>query len=103
MCPLKTNSLASLKVIYSTGSPLQPENFDYVYKNIKQDVLLGSITGGTDIVSLFAGHNATLPVHRGEIQCRCLGMAIEAWDDNGNQVFDGPGDLVCTSHSLLFI
>ena len=52
--------------------------------------------GGTDIVSLFAGHNSAEPVYRGEIQCRCLGMKVEAWDDNGNALFDVPGDLVCS-------
>ncbi|KAI8908028.1 hypothetical protein EDD86DRAFT_208747 [Gorgonomyces haynaldii] len=88
--------LDSLKVVYSTGSPLKPESFDYVYKNIHSNVCLGSITGGTDIISLFAGHNTALPVHRGEIQCRSLGMAIESWNEQGKPVFDEPGDLVCT-------
>lgn len=64
--------LKSLKIIYSTGSPLKPESYDYVYKFIKKDVCLSSITGGTDIISLFAGHNIAGPVYRGEIQCRCL-------------------------------
>lgn len=64
--------LKSLKVIYSTGSPLKPESFDYIYENVKRNVCLGSITGGTDIISLFAGHNVSLPVYRGEIQCICL-------------------------------
>ncbi|KAI9012847.1 hypothetical protein BC832DRAFT_548173 [Gaertneriomyces semiglobifer] len=88
--------LSKIRTIYSTGSPLKPESFDYVYQHIKRDVLLGSITGGTDIVSLFAGHNAALPVYRGEIQCRCLGMSIEAWDDAGKPVIGQSGDLVCT-------
>ena len=61
----KHTSLATLRAIYSTGSPLQPESYDYVYKHIKTDVMLASITGGTDIVSLFAGHNTALPVYRG--------------------------------------
>ncbi|KAI9095263.1 hypothetical protein DFS34DRAFT_191801 [Phlyctochytrium arcticum] len=94
--PAKSHKLTHLRTIYSTGSPLKPESFDYVYKHIKKDVLLGSITGGTDIVSLFAGHNAALPVYRGEIQCRCLGMSVEAWDDDGKPVLDVPGDLICT-------
>ncbi|TPX55051.1 hypothetical protein PhCBS80983_g05642 [Powellomyces hirtus] len=94
--PMKTHKLEDLRIIYSTGSPLKPESFDYVYQQIKKDVLLGSITGGTDIVSLFAGHNAALPVYRGEIQCRCLGMSIEAWDDAGKNVTDQSGDLTCT-------
>ncbi|KAJ3152306.1 hypothetical protein HDU89_001526 [Geranomyces variabilis] len=94
--PIQTHKLTNLRIIYSTGSPLKPESFDYVYNKVKKDVLLGSITGGTDIVSLFAGHNTALPVYRGEIQCRCLGMAIEAWDDAGKDVADQSGDLTCT-------
>ncbi|RUS31282.1 acetoacetate-CoA ligase [Jimgerdemannia flammicorona] len=77
------HNLSTLRAVYSTGSPLKPESFDFVYSAVKKDVLLGSITGGTDICSLFAGHNAALPVYRGEIQCRCLGMKIEAWDGQG--------------------
>ncbi|KAJ3015842.1 hypothetical protein HKX48_004346 [Thoreauomyces humboldtii] len=94
--PIKTHKLSKLRILYSTGSPLKPESFDYVYRHIKKDILLGSITGGTDIVSLFAGHNAALPVYRGEIQCRCLGMSIEAWDDAGKPVMNQSGDLTCT-------
>ncbi|KAI8845310.1 hypothetical protein BJ741DRAFT_587588 [Chytriomyces cf. hyalinus JEL632] len=93
--PIVSHDLSSIKVIYSTGSPLHPEQFDYVYSKIKTDVVLGSITGGTDICSLFAGHNVEGPVHRGEIQCRSLGMAIEAWNDEGKPVLGQPGDLVC--------
>lgn len=81
--PRETCNLSTLKAIYSTGSPLKPESYDFVYRDVKEDVLLGSITGGTDICSLFAGHNVALPVYRGEIQCRCLGMKIEAWDGQG--------------------
>ena len=77
--PRDVAGLETLRMIFSTGSPLLPENFDFVYDNIKRDVLLGSITGGTDIVSLFAGHCVGLPVKRGEIQCRSLGMAVESW------------------------
>ena len=95
--PLNEFNLITLKAILSTGSALKPSSFDYIYQKIKKDVLVGSITGGTDIVSLFAGHNSAGPVYRGEIQCRCLGMAVEAWDDSGNPVIDKPGDLVCTS------
>ncbi|KAG0003727.1 hypothetical protein BGZ65_001406 [Modicella reniformis] len=91
--PRKRNDLSSLHSIYSTGSPLKPESFDFVYDNIKQDVLLGSITGGTDICSLFACHNAVLPVYRGEIQCRALGMKIEAWSAPQSPVFGASGDL----------
>jgi acetoacetyl-CoA synthetase len=70
--PIEKYSLNMLRDIYSTGSPLRGENFDFVYQYIKKDVCLGSITGGTDIVSLFAGHNHTLPVYRGEIQSRVI-------------------------------
>ncbi|KAG2221758.1 hypothetical protein INT45_003398 [Circinella minor] len=88
--------LNTLKAIYSTGSPLKPESFDFVYEHIKKDVVLGSITGGTDICSLFAGHNTSLPVYRGEIQCICLGFKIEAWADANKPVQAESGDLVCT-------
>lgn len=82
--PRDTHSLASLHTILSTGSPLKPQSYDYVYSQIKSDVLLGSITGGTDIISCFAGQNPTLPVHRGEIQARNLAMAVECWNESGN-------------------
>lgn len=59
--------------------------------------MLGSITGGTDIISLFAGHHINLPVYRGEIQCRCLGMDVQAWDEEGKEVFDTAGELVCAT------
>ncbi|KAJ3275584.1 hypothetical protein HDV01_007587 [Terramyces sp. JEL0728] len=88
--------LSSIHSIYSTGSSLKPASYDFIYKKIKKDVLVASITGGTDIVSLFAGHNSALPVYRGEIQCITLGMAVEAWNDAGDPVIDKPGDLVCT-------
>ncbi|KAI8346988.1 hypothetical protein B0O80DRAFT_392144 [Mortierella sp. GBAus27b] len=94
--PRQHNNLSTLHSIYSTGSPLKPESFDFVYENIKQDLLLGSITGGTDICSLFACHNSILPVYRGEIQCRALGMKIEAWTGFGSAVFGSSGDLVCS-------
>ncbi|KAJ1336484.1 acetoacetate-CoA ligase [Batrachochytrium salamandrivorans] len=94
--PAETHNLSTLHSIYSTGSPLSPEGYEYVYSSISKNVLLGSITGGTDIVSLFAGHNSAIPVYRSEIQCRCLGMSVEAWDENCKAVYDEPGDLVCT-------
>jgi len=111
--PKEHASLVTLKAIYSTGSPLHPDSFTYVYNHIKHDVMLSSITGtarahtgptsargrlpyrarrrrvparhpgGTDIVSLFAGHNTALPVYRGEVQCRCLGMKVESWTEDG--------------------
>ncbi|SAM00002.1 hypothetical protein [Absidia glauca] len=95
--PMDLCKLDKLKAVYSTGSPLKPESFDFVYEHIKKDVMLGSITGGTDICSLFAGHNAALPVYRGEIQCICLGMKIEAWTDDKKSVKGAAADLVCTS------
>lgn len=89
--------LDTLKAVYSTGSPLKPESFDFVYEHIKKDIMLGSITGGTDICSLFAGHNAALPVYRGEIQCICLGMNIQAWHDINKPVYASAADLVCVT------
>lgn len=94
--PKNTNKLDSLKWIFSTGSPLKPSSFEYVYQSIKQDVIVGSITGGSDIISLFCGHNANLPVYCGQIQCRHLGMAIECWNEDGHPVYDECGELVCT-------
>jgi len=94
--PIKTHNLSSLHTILSTGSPLKPASFDYVYSSIKADVLLGSISGGTDIISCFAGQNPTVPVYRGEIQTRNLGMAVESWNDEGEAVYDESGELVCT-------
>ncbi|KAG4436664.1 hypothetical protein IFR05_007843 [Cadophora sp. M221] len=89
--------LSSLKAIYSTGSPLAPSTFNYVYEAFPPSINLGSITGGTDIVSLFGAPCPLLPVYSGEIQCSGLGMAIEAWSPSGEAVPDGEeGDLVCT-------
>ncbi len=88
--------LAQLRAVLSTGSPLAPESYDWVYREVKADLLLGSISGGTDIVSCFALSNPTLPVRRGELQCRGLGMAVEVWDGDGCPVVDEPGELVCT-------
>jgi acetoacetyl-CoA synthetase len=84
--------------MYSTGSPLSPESFDYVYQCIKPDLHLASISGGTDIMSCFAIGNPTQPVYRGEMQCRGLGMAVEVWDEYGNALPAGSqemGELVC--------
>lgn len=88
-------SLKSLRVLLSTGSPLSPEGFDYVYSSIKSDLQLSSISGGTDIVSSFVGGAPTLPVWRGEIQASCLGMAVEVWDEEGRSVREEKGELVC--------
>ena len=81
----------------STGSPLVPESFDYVYESIKQDLLLSSISGGTDIVSCFVLGSPLLPVYRGEIQCRGLGLKVEVYDDEGKPVIGEKGELVCSA------
>jgi acetoacetyl-CoA synthetase len=92
----QTHKLSHLKSILSTGSVLCPESYDYVYEYIKQDVCLSSISGGTDILSCFALGAPTLPVRRGELQCKGLGMQVEIWDDRGNKVKNQKGELVCT-------
>jgi acetoacetyl-CoA synthetase len=92
----KTHNLKELHTIGSTGSPLMPETFDYIWKNIKQDVQISSLSGGTDIVSCFVMGNPISPVHRGEIQGSALGMAIDIFDENGNSISTEPGELVCT-------
>ncbi|KAI0335499.1 acetoacyl-CoA synthetase [Cubamyces sp. BRFM 1775] len=94
--PAEHHKLSTLRHIYSTGSPLAPHLFDFVYEHISSHVLLASITGGTDICSLFAGMCTALPVFRGEIQCRLLGMAVEAFTPAGTPAGpDEPGELVC--------
>jgi acetoacetyl-CoA synthetase len=95
--PATELDLSSIRAILSTGSPLLPENFDYVYQHIKKDVQLASISGGTDIVSCFALGAPTLPVYRGELQCRGLGMAVQIFDDRGQPVRGDRGELVCTA------
>jgi acetoacetyl-CoA synthetase len=94
--PRQTHKLAQLRAMLSTGSPLVPEGFDYVYANIKQDLQLASVSGGTDIISCFVLGNPNGPVHRGEIQCAGLGMAVDVFDDLGRQVRGQKGELVCT-------
>ena len=94
--PKDTHDLSTLKTLMSTGSPLNPEGFDYVYDAIKEDICLSSISGGTDLISCFVLGNPTLPVWRGEIQCKGLGMDIAVFDDRGNEVESGvKGELVC--------
>ncbi|NCF58747.1 MAG: acetoacetate--CoA ligase [Gammaproteobacteria bacterium] len=88
--------LPDLRAVLSTGSPLAPESFDYVYDAIGSDLQLSSIAGGTDIISCFVLGNPTLPVRRGEIQCRGLGMAVAFFDDEGNALLEERGELVCT-------
>ncbi|PLB35476.1 acetoacetate--CoA ligase family protein [Aspergillus candidus] len=96
--PHRPVALQSLQAIFSTGSPLAPSTFEYVYSSIHPDIMLGSITGGTDILSLFCASCPILPVYKGEIQCRCLAMAVSAYDYAGKDISasDEPGDLVCT-------
>jgi acetoacetyl-CoA synthetase len=94
---MDTHRLSSVSTMTSTGSPLVPESYDYVYGNIKQDLLLSSISGGTDIVSGFVLGSPLLPVYRGEIQCRGLGLKVEVFDDQGRSVVGEKGELVCTA------
>ena len=96
--PRETHSLSRLKAILSTGSPLAHESFEYVYRDIKADLCLSSISGGTDIVSCFALGNPTLPVWRGELQCKGLGMDVQVWNEAGQPVIAEKGELVCARH-----
>ena len=93
--PRESHDLSSLNTILSTGSPLSHESFEYVYRDVKDDVLLASIAGGTDIISCFVGGCPTRPVYTGQIQCRALGMAVEFWDETGMPLKSGKGELVC--------
>jgi acetoacetyl-CoA synthetase len=100
LVPHKDYALESLRTVLSTGSPLAPESFDYVYQCVKEDVCLSSISGGTDIVSCFVLGCPTLPVWRGELQCRGLGLAVDAFDEDGSSIPPGSGErgeLVCTA------
>ena len=94
--PRASYPLPGLRMIVSTGSPLVPESYDYVYRDVKADVCLSSISGGTDIMAAFADANAALPVYRGELQCRSLGLAVEVFDEQGRSVVGKKGELVCT-------
>ena len=95
--PRQTHALDSVRTMTSTGSPLAPESFDFVYEHVKRDIHLASISGGTDIVSCFVGGNPVAPVWRGEIQCRALGMKVQVFDESGRALPRGEkGELVCT-------
>jgi acetoacetyl-CoA synthetase len=95
--PRRTHHLASVRAIFSTGSPLRPEGFDYVYCHLKPGVQLVSMSGGTDIISCFVLGNPALPVWRGEIQCAALGMDVAVFDEEGRRLRDSDGELVCAS------
>jgi len=95
--PRESHKLLALKTILSTGSPLADESFDYVYRDVKERVMLSSISGGTDIVSCFALGCPLLPVYRGELQCRGLGLAVAILDDDGKPVRGEKGELACTA------
>ncbi len=94
--PARSHDLAALRAVLSTGSPLAPASYDYVYRHIKADVHLASGSGGTDIISMFALGDPTGPVWRGELQTRGLGLAVEVFDDAGHPVREADGELVCT-------
>jgi acetoacetyl-CoA synthetase len=94
--PRESHNLDKLRAVLSTGSPLAHESFEYVYRDIKQDLQLSSISGGTDIISCFALGCPIRPVYAGELQCRGLGMAVEIFDDSGKPVRGEKGELVCT-------
>ncbi|MEM6986935.1 MAG: acetoacetate--CoA ligase [Pseudomonadota bacterium] len=94
--PVRDCSLDTLRVVLSTGSVLSPAGFDFVYREIKPDIRLSSISGGTEIMGCFACGNPRLPVHRGELQCLALGMAVEVWSDDGVVPNGERGELVCT-------
>ena len=94
--PSKTHNLSKMRTFASTGSPLAPEGFDYIYQNVKGDICLSSISGGTDILGCFVCGNPTIPVYRGEIQALALGMATDVFDPHGKSIKGRKGELVCT-------
>ena len=96
VAPRRTHDLSSLRTILSTGSPLAPHSYDYIYQDVSPDVHLANIAGGTDLISCWVLGNPTLPVYRGEIQVRGLGMAVEVWDAAGRPQVGQQGELVCT-------
>jgi acetoacetyl-CoA synthetase len=95
--PRTRHALPELRSVLSTGSPLAPSSFDYVYRGVKADVQLASIAGGTDLISCFALGNPLKPVYRGELQCRGLGMKVEIFTADGRSVREQKGELVCTA------
>ena len=95
--PAEHVRLPRLASVLSTGSPLAPSSFDFVYEHIKEDLQLSSIAGGTDIIACFISGNPMLPVYRGELQCGALGLAVDVFDDRGRLVRGQKGELVCTA------
>jgi acetoacetyl-CoA synthetase len=94
--PARTHELPALRSVGSTGSPLSPEGFRWIYDDVKPNVWLYSTSGGTDVCTAFVGGNTTLPVYMGELQCRALGAAVRAFDPEGNELIDEVGELVIT-------
>ncbi|CAN5716147.1 acetoacetate--CoA ligase [soil metagenome] len=94
--PADVADLSGVRTVLSTGAPLHPDQFDWVYEHVGGDLQLASVSGGTDLIGCFGAGAPTLPVRRGELQCRCLGMAVEAWNPFGRPVIGEPGELVCT-------
>ncbi len=93
--PRETHDLSAMRMLLSTGSPLAPETYDYVYEAIQPNVCLASVSGGTDIMGAFADASPVLPVYRGELQSRSLGMAVEVFDEHGQPTVNAKGELVC--------
>ena len=96
LVPENVADLSNFRSLLSTGSPLVPEQFDWVHENVHSDIQVASISGGTDIIGCFLAGSPILPVHRGELQCAQLGMDVQSWDTNGKPVFGQSGELVCT-------
>ena len=95
--PNAVADLAALRAVGSTGSPLPPEGYQWIYEHVSSDIWLNAISGGTDFAGCFVGGVPTLPVYLGEMQCRCLGAKVEAWDEAGKALVDEVGELVCTA------
>ncbi len=96
IAPAKIADLSALRSVGATGSPLADEAYEWIYREVKADLLLAAISGGTDIAAAFVGACPNLPIHAGEMQCRALGVAVRAYDDNGNELIDEVGELVVT-------
>jgi acetoacetyl-CoA synthetase len=95
LVPKEISDLSNLKSVLSTGAPLVPEQYDWVYDNINSNIQLSSISGGTDIIGCFLAGSPILPVYRGEIQCAQLGMDVQSWNEAGESIIEESGELVC--------